>query len=235
MAIALVMLSVFCIFSFAEAKDYGHYNLKHDLKRIITVSDTTSEKQTSIHLDSLDQILTDLSSHARSYPPTFDTSKDRERAVEDVKTLSVLLDVLVNGPNPHPKLLLRAGFLNSMGHNLDIPGTAEKANSNFQRLLTISPSDPHVNYHYGTFLAGTAKPREALPYLEKAFAAGVRDAAYGLGMTYLVLGDKHKAIEHLEAYRQHRPQDDVVAKLIDDIRNGRFEIKWSRVTEGSSR
>ena len=80
---------------------------------------------------------------------------------------------------------------------------------------------------YGTFLAGTGKPKEALPYLEKALAVGVTDAAYALGMTYLTLGNKQKALENLEAYRQRNPNDGNVAKLIDGIRNGKVEIKRS--------
>lgn len=235
MRFALVIFSLLCVFSFAEAKEYGNYNLKHSLKKIITVSDASTGAPTSVHLDYLDQILTDLSLHARNYPPTFDTPQDKARAVEDVKTLSVLLDILVNGPNPHPELLLRAGLLNSIGHNLDIPGTADEAKLLFQRLLATSPSDPRANYHYGTFLAGAAKSREALPYLEKALSAGVGDAAYSIGMAYLILGDKQKALANLEAYQQHRPNDEPLAKLIDDIRNGQFKIQRSRMRDDRAR
>lgn len=235
MRFALVVFSLLCVFSFAEAKEYGNYNLKHSLKKIITVSDASTGAPTSVHLDYLDQILTDLSLHARNYPPTFDTPQDKARAVEDVKTLSVLLDILVNGPNPHPELLLRAGLLNSIGHNLDIPGTADEAKLLFQRLLATSPSDPRANYHYGTFLAGAAKSREALPYLEKALSAGVGDAAYSIGMAYLILGDKQKALANLEAYQQHRPNDEPLAKLIDDIRNGQFKIQRSRMRDDRAR
>lgn len=231
MRLAMVLLSLLSAFSFAEAKEYGDYNLKHSLKNIITVSDTSTGELTSVHLDYLDKILTDLSSHARNYPPAFDTLEDKARAVEDVKTLSVLLVILVAGPNPHPELLLRAGLLNSIGHNLGIPGTAEEANLLFQRLLAASPSDPRANYHYGTFLAGAAKSREALPFLEKALSAGVKDAAYSIGMAHLILGDKHKALANLEAYQQDRPNDEPLAKLIDDIRNGQFKIQRSRMRD----
>jgi len=78
---------------------------------------------------------------------------------------------------------------------------------------------------YGTFLAGVGKPKDALPYLEKALSVGVSDAAYALGMTHLSLGNKESALENLEAYRQRNPNDMNVAKLIDAIRNGKVEIK----------
>lgn len=235
MRIALVVISLLSVLSFAEAKEYGNYNLKQSLKRLITIPDTASGEHTSVHVDYLDQILTDLSFHARNYPPTFDTPEDKARAIEDVKTLTVFLDILVNGPHPHPELLLRAGLLNSIGHTLGIPGTAEEAKLLFQRLLATSPSDPRANYHYGTFLAGAAESREALPFLEKALAAGVRDAAYSIGMTYLILGDRQKALVSLETYQQHHPHDEPLAKLIDDIRNGQFKIKRSRIRDARVR
>lgn len=235
MRIALVVISLLSVLSFAEAKEYGNYNLKQSLKRLITIPDTASGEHTRVHVDYLDQILTDLSFHARNYPPTFDTPEDKARAIEDVKTLTVFLDILVNGPHPHPELLLRAGLLNSIGHNLGIPGTAEEAKLLFQRLLATSPSDPRANYHYGTFLAGAAESREALPFLEKALAAGVRDAAYSIGMTYLILGDRQKALVSLETYQQHHPHDEPLAKLIDDIRNGQFKIKRSRIRDARVR
>jgi len=78
---------------------------------------------------------------------------------------------------------------------------------------------------YGTFLAGAGKPKEALPYLEKALAAGVTDAAYAIGMTYLTLGDKKQALRHLENYKQRNPGDGNVDKLIEAIRNGKIEFK----------
>ena len=114
-----------------------------------------------------------------------------------------------------------------MGHNLDIAGAAEKASMIFQTLLIASPSDSRANYMYGAFLAGAGKSREALHYLKKAFSAGVIDAAYSLGMTQLTLGNKQKALEFLEAYQKHKPDDEKLPKLIDEIRNGKFVIKHS--------
>jgi predicted Zn-dependent protease len=174
-------------------------------------------------------MLNDLSAHAKNYPPQFDTPKDKQRATQDVKALSGMLDALINVPTPNPELLVRAGGLNSIGHNLDIAGSAEKANSIFQRLLNASPSDPLGNYMYRIFLAGVGKPKEALPYLAKALAVGVTDAAYAIGMTYLTLGDKEQALKNLEDYKRRKPSDVNVDKLIDGIRNEKIEFKRSPV------
>ena len=221
--IASVTLPLLFAFSLAQAKEYGNY----DPKRMVTFSETPSGKQARIDLNYLDQILNDLGLHATNYPPQFDTPQDRQRAIQDVKTLSGMLDILVNNPSPNPELLLRAAFLNSIGYNLDIPGSGEKTSAIFQRLLAAAPSVPRANYMYGKFLAGARNPKEAIPHLEKALAAGVGDAAYALGMTYLSLGDKEKALENLEDYRKRSPNDENAAVIIDAIRNGKIELKMN--------
>lgn len=218
--LALAALVVLIAFN-ASAREYGHY----DPKRLLTISETPSGKKYSFNGAYLDQILNDLSAHAKNYPPKFDTPQDKQRAVQDVKVVSGLLDIMINVPTPNPDLLIRAGYLNSMGHNLDVPGAAEKANSIFLKLLAAIPSDPRGNYMYGTFLAGIGKPKEALPYLEKALSVGVVDAAYAIGMTYLMLGDKDQALKNLEDYKRRKPSDGSVDTLIDAIRNGKLELK----------
>lgn len=204
-----------------SAREYGNY----DTKRLVTVTETPEGKKYGFGGPYLGQMMSDLSAHARNYPPQFDTPQDKQRATEDVKALSGMLDALINVPNPDLKLLTLAGDVNSMGHNLDIPGAAQKANSIFLRLLAAAPSDPRGNFMYGTFLAGVGKPKDALPYLEKALSVGVIDAAYAIGMTYLTLGDKEQALKNLEDYKRRKPSDGSVDQLIDAIRNGKIEFK----------
>ncbi len=207
----------------ASAHEYGNY----DPKRLFTVSETPAGKKYGFDVAYLDQMLGDLSAHAKNYPPQFDTPQDRQGATQDIRALSGMLDVLINVPTPNPELLVRAGQLNSIGHNLDIPGSADKASSIFQRLLAATPSDPRGNYMYGTLLAGVGKPKEALPYLEKALAVGVADAAYAIRIAYLTLGDKERALRNLEDYKARNPGDTSVDKLMDAIRNGKVEFKRS--------
>jgi len=204
----------------ALAASYGAY----DPQRLLTTTETPAGKKHGLDVVYLDRMLGALAAHARNYPPQFDSPQDRQRAAQDVKVLAGMLDAVLNGPNPHPELLLRAGLLNSMGHNLEFPGSAEKAAAAFGKLLQADPAHARGNLHYGIFLAGSARPRQALPYLEKA-AAGLPEASYGLGMAWLSLGDKQKAIEHLTAYQQRSPRDTAVAGLIEGIRNGKVELK----------
>lgn len=216
----LALIALFVAAS-ASAREYGNY----DRKRLLTVSETPSGKKYGFDGAYLDLMLNDLSAHARNYPPQFDTPRDKQRATEDVKALSGMLDIVINVPAPNPELLVRAAYLNSIGHNLDIAGSADKAASLFQRLLAASPAHPQGNYRYGSFLAGAGQAKEALPYLEKALAAGVADAAYTMGMAYLTLGDKGRALHSLEDYKRRQPGDTRVDKLIDAVRNGTIEIK----------
>jgi len=219
------LFSVFAVLlaASASAKEYGQY----DPKRLPTVSESPSGKKYGFDIAYLDRMLNDLSAHAKNYPPQFDTPQDKQRATRDVKALSGMLDILIDVPAPNPELLVRAGYLNSIGHNLDIPGSAVKTRSIFQRLLAAVPNDPRGNYMYGTFLAGVGKPKEALPYLEKALAVGVTDAAYAIGMTYLTLGDKEQALKNLTDYKRRKPSDLNVDQLIEAIRNGKIEFKRS--------
>lgn len=223
MRIAPFALLFFLASSLAQAAEYGHY----ETLRILTVSETPSGKKYGIDGKYLEQMLNDLGLHAKNYPTQFDTPQDKQRAIQDVTMLSGMLDILVNAPNPNPELLLRVGFLNSMGYNLDIPGSAEKTTSIFQKLFAISSSEPRANYIYGTFLASTTRFKEAIPYLKTALAGGANDANYALGMTYLSLGDKEKALENLEAYRQRNPNDGNISKLVEALRSGTLEIKRS--------
>jgi tetratricopeptide (TPR) repeat protein len=207
--------------SSAYAKEYGSY----DVRRILTVTETSSGKRHGIDMPYLDLMLNDLAAHARNYPPNFDSDQDRQRAIRDTGMLSGMLDILVNGPNPQPEILFRAASVNSFGHNLNIPGAAEKASSIYQRLLAISPDHPRTNHSYGMFLAGTARLRESIPYLEKALAAGTVDAGYALGMVHLGLGDKEQALKYLESYKARAAAGADVSKLIEAIRSGKAEIK----------
>jgi predicted Zn-dependent protease len=217
----LLTLLIALVTTNVSAREYGRY----DTKRLLTATETPEGKKYGFGGPYLGQMMNDLSAHARNYPPQFDTPQDKQRATNDVKALSGMLDLLINNPNPDLGLLTLAGDVNSMGHNLDIPGAAQKANSVFLRLLAAAPSDPRGNYMYGNFLAGVGKPKEALPYLEKALAVGVVEAAYTIGMAYLTLGNKEQALKNLENYKQRRPSDGNVDKLIDAIRNGRIEFK----------
>ena len=140
-----------------------------------------------------------------------------------------MLNAVAQEPKPDTELFLRAGFLGIIGKNLNIPGSAAGADANFKKLLVSAPSNSEGNYLYGIFLAGEGKPKKAVPYLKKAVAAGVSDAAYTLGLVYMALGNKQKAIDSIEVFRKSSPYNAESAdKLIDEIKNGKAIVKKSK-------
>jgi tetratricopeptide (TPR) repeat protein len=200
---------------------YGTY----DSKKLLTSPESNPDRKQGLDLKYLDQMLSDLADHARNYPTQFESLQDRLRAIEDVKALSKLFDILLASPNMTPGLLRRAALLYSIGHNLDIQGAAQKASNGFERLLKMVPEDPQGNFMYGVFLGGSGRSTIAIPYLEKALSLGVTDANYSLGMSYIALGNKEKAIFYFKQYKITNPNDKSTDEILTAIENGRIGVK----------
>ncbi len=213
----LIAISLFILPSLVIAADYGHY----DVKRVFHLHDIAGKKSVTIDNGHLERILEDLRKHAGNYPPTFDSLADRERAVRDVTLLSNILATLAKGDTADRDILLQAGKLNSIGHNLDIPASMERASTAFQRLLKDYPDDPRGNYHYGVFLGNSGRAKESIPYLEKAVHLRVSSAVYALGMAHIVLGKHDTALMYLKQYLAKYPDDKSVALLIEAVRSGK--------------
>jgi Flp pilus assembly protein TadD len=118
-------------------------------------------------------------------------------------------------------MLLHTAVANSIGNNFDLQGAAGDAEKYFRKLLALNPEHPQGNMRYGAYLAGTNRGREALPYLLKAQALGVREASYTLGLTWLILGDKAKALENLERYQSLGSRSARIDQLIAAVRSGK--------------
>lgn len=205
-----------------HAKEYGHY----DIKSIVSPSKAPDGQQSvTFNLRLLNQVLEDLGAHAGTYPPSFDSNDDRHRAESDVMGIANLLDPMASSFARSPDMLLRLGLLHTIGHNLDLSESDSKANAAFKALLALSPDDPRGNLRYGMFLAGTTKVAEAVPYLEKAKSLGILVADYPLGIAYVALGDKTKALENLQSYSQRVPSDENAIKMIEALREGNVEMK----------
>lgn len=201
-----------------QAAEYG----KYDVTNIFDFKDSKSDNKTiRINLEYFDRIISDLNTHAANYPPKFDTIEEQSRAVNDVTAISKMLEILLDGM--HSDILLRAGIINSIGYNLDIPDSGKKVTAIYQQIFKANPGHPTANYHYGVFLGNSNRPKEAIPYLNKSLSSGVPAAAYSLGMVNIFLGNKEKAIEYLEMYQAKYPDDKNTAILIRNIQSN--EIK----------
>jgi tetratricopeptide (TPR) repeat protein len=217
----IAILSLLLFFSNASfAQEYGVY----DPRKILTVSETNAGKKYGLDLQYLDQIISDLSLHARNYPPKFDSESDQQRAIKDTQTLSGMLDPLVNNPQASPALLRRTSLLHSIGHNLDIPGATQKADRDFRNLLKQHPDDAAANFAYGAFLGGSNQGGKALPYLEKSAKAGYSNAYYSLGMAYLMQNNTELALKNFAIYKRHTPNDQSVVEIMEAIKNGSIHV-----------
>lgn len=205
----------------ALAKHYGVY----DLTKVIEKNDAPGAGG-RVDMAYVDRVIQDLAEHAQNYPPRFDSPEDQQRAKRDITRLVGILDILVRGnASPSAEILLRLGLLTSLGHNLDIPRSAEFAQGYFTRLLALSPDLVSANYSYGKFLAETGRAKDAIPYLIKAKEDRFVPALYTLGMTYLTLGEKSIALDMLLAYQQARPRDESISQIIEAIRSGKVKIE----------
>jgi len=193
--------------------------------KVLKLSESPSGKSATIDMGTLDVIIADLSYHAKNYPPKFDSENDKNRASKDVKILSRMLDIMVKNPKADPRLLKRSATINSIGHNLNIKGAAQKADRDYKNLLAQKPNDASGNSMYGAFLAGSNQAKEALPYLQKAIALGSRDAHFSLGMVYLSQKDTEQALNNFESYKKGKPNDKSVDKLIEAIKSGDIKFK----------
>lgn len=206
------------------AAPYGHY----DMKQVVITEKTEEGGIARLNLRYLDQMIDDLAAHAVNYPTSFDSSADEDRAKKDALILSGTLDILMESADANPDLALikRSSLVNSIGHNLDIPGAAEKAERDYQRFLSHRPNDTSVNFAYGVFLCGSNRCTEAIPYLEVARDGGHTPAYYTLGMAYLAKQDTQTALSYFEEYNRLAPGDETILKMIDMIKKG--EIRFVR-------
>ena len=205
-----IALMTWFLASQAEAIPYPVNNPK----AMVQKQQTATGEHYSLDIRYLDKMVADIAVHAGNYPVQFDSAADRRRAVADLILLSGMLEIVVNGPTPDGGLLLRYARLNRFGHDLDIPGATAKAEGSFKRLLAGQPDNPDANYEYGLFLASSGQAALAISYLEKAISLGVSEASYALGMSYLALGDRQKAIVQLQEYQRYHPKDGNVDKLL---------------------
>ncbi|MCP3933221.1 MAG: hypothetical protein GY705_29475 [Bacteroidetes bacterium] len=188
-----------------------HMTMKDAIKTR-TIKDGTLE----YYLDStvMDQVSKRIAIHARDYPPAFKNPKQEKEIKEEMERTLQALDVFFIEERNDPEFLIRLGFFYSMGHNLDILGSAEKAERAFKKLLRIEPNHPRGNYLYGMFLSSTAMYQaESIKFLEKAIGLGIDDAKYTLGLVCLRNGSESVGVKYLEDFAKEYPKSDAAMML----------------------
>ncbi len=195
---------------------------KYSLEEALQVrTDQTGRERYSLDAEIIGYFLNRIASHARAYPPSFESDAQRQ----DVShKLRLLIDVLGVVAANDPELMLRYAFAQSMGHNLDFANSAKEAIRAFETLLKADPGNRRANYHYGMFLASTAQSMRAFPYLEKALVAGEEDARYTLGLLELQHRDRDKGVRLLEQYTLDVPENSHALRMLEAAREGKLSF-----------
>lgn len=220
--VVFIFLLFFSISSNAKSWEY-------DLRdALIEKDDGSGNKIHSLDMRIIDYYINKISRHAKQYPPRFSSKEEQVEVIDKLQKLLSLLEIISESQHSNSEFLVRAAFSNSMGHNVNLKGAAEKSKIYFELLLNIKPDDPVVNYQYGMFLLGTKKYHyDSIPFLEKALKLGYEGARYTLGLLYYQQGNNEKGIIMLKKYSSDNPDNDHAKKVIDSINTGklRFESK----------
>lgn len=140
----------------------------------------------------------DAYAHMATLPPTAEIYELQARIdsrrlqfAEAAKELRQALKLTPGNPNLKRELAIA----------LYQSGSPQEAQTLFQELLPLDPDSVSLNYFLGDALLNSQKPQEAIGYLLKAVArqAQFLPAQKSLGLAYLQLGQKEKAIPHLRA------------------------------------
>ena len=191
----------------------------------------------SVNLNGVETAIRNLSAVAGDYPPRFDNENDRRRAIADLGPLGVVLDSMVENTAPKGGAKASAAYLASLamrarfhwiGHNLDQPGHAAKADADYRRRIELAAAPQEKAFYqelHGRFLSSTGQLPRAISQLEALRKAGRKEAAMPLGMAYLMSGQKAKSLPLLREHVRNFPQDKQAKELLSAVENGRVEMK----------
>jgi predicted Zn-dependent protease len=195
---------------------------KYSLEEALQVrTDQAGRERYSLNQEVIGYYLNRIASHARAYPPSFESDAQRQDISHKLRQLVDVLGVVAAND---PELMLRYAFAQSMGHNLDFASSAREAIRAFEALLKADPDDRRANYRYGMFLASTAQSMQAFPYLEKALKAGEEDARYTLGLLELQHRDRDRGLHLLEQYTRNVPENPHALRTLAAAREGRLSF-----------
>ncbi len=181
----------------------------------------------ALSLEVVDYFLQTIAGRVDQYPIVFASNAERMDVTDKLGRLTAILSELDEGASVNLDILRREAFAYNLAYDMDFPGSGEKANDLYQRLLKMTPDEPAANYLYGAFLAAndTLRP-QSIPYLEKAGKLGVKKANYTLGVVYVALGKDQQALTCLQQYSADFPDDQRVKSLIAAVKSGDIRRKY---------
>lgn len=215
--------AIFIVLAVTWFAPHTHAYEQHDLTQIAQAAPGTNGHQLNVRL--IDKVIQDLSAHAENYPPRFSSPAEGQLAAGEARKLSGMLNSLPPTPTTSFGILWRIARLNALAYNLDIKEAAQRADDAYKWMLARQPDHAGANYGYGLFLASSARPKLALPYMQAADQLGVDAAPYTLGLIYLSMNDRVNAGKQLTRYAQNHPDDQSVKKMIQALEAGSVRVQ----------
>lgn len=183
-------------------------------------------RATEFPFEYVDKFIDELSPHAKRYPPQFESTEQKEEMVNSLKKILVIFDNATDKIGNDKEILFRYAFLNAMGHNLDLPGCAEKSINGYLRIMEIDPNDKRANYYFGTFLVGTKLIDKSIPYLQKAILLGEQEAHYPLAFVYLKQKRNEEALMEFNSYLDFDPDNETAKQMVGKLKSGKVDLDY---------
>lgn len=195
----------------------------HDVRAIVQRVGTKEQPTMTLDGRALHAFVEDLFAHARSYPVAFADDEEKAIARRESSAMSEVLAVAIGdeAAKVDLRVLLDAARLETCAHNLDLKGAATRARHYYERVLKADPEHVEAHLYYGMHLIGLpGSAKDAIPHLEFARDKGQKVAIRGLGLAYVMLQDREKALLHLRAWAKEFEGDVGTARMIDALEHG---------------
>lgn len=179
----------------------------------------------AVNAAKLKALVDDLAVHAQCWPVRFADEQQRAAAAADADNAAKLVGLANAGRGDDVPMLVLAGRLAAIQHDLEQPSADVAAETCFRRALTFDPKHAEANLFYGVFLAGSAvRLADARARFEAVAAQGEPRAWQHLGAVHLLTGDRREALRAFAEHLQTKPGDVVSTAAVAAIREGTSDL-----------
>ncbi len=174
----------------------------------------------------IERILGDAFTHARNYPPEFNSEIQREDLERDLKKIISQLEQMIKDSSSDKEILFKLGAANTFAFNLDIPGSREKADEYFKQLFQLESNHGEGHLFYGQHLSGRGEFELAISHLQMAADAQLDIALSMIGLVYIQMGKKDEAKTYFQKFLNKYPGDSQTQMMLDSLESsGAYELK----------
>ena len=154
-----------------------------------------------------------------SFPPHITSESHLKEVKSTYEKLKARLDSAIHSFPENNQLLFQRGALQSMGHNMDVPGAFEASQTDFKLVLSRNPKSISATVALGLLLVNSdqknAHEAEALFRKAQELSASqlLEDAQRGLYFALYYQGKMNAALAQIEFLLKNWPEDEQYLKL----------------------